>query len=84
MEKQKGEFLNIMESLKNKYIGELGENAYGLFNTATAFANETKFVKCDRYNGYQTKAGKWVREIVRIKNEKFFQKYLDNCIDYLN
>lgn len=84
IEKQKGEFLNIMEGLKNKYIGELGRNAYSLFNTATAFANETKFVKCDRYNGYQTKAGKWVRDIVRIKNEKFFQKYLDNCIDYLN
>ncbi len=83
IEKQKEEFLNIMEGLKDKYIRELGENAYGLFNTATAFANETKFVKCDRYNSYQTKAGKWVREIVRIKNEKLLQKYLDNCIDYL-
>jgi len=84
IEKQKEEFLNIMEDLKKKYIGELGENAYGLFNTVTAFANETKFVKCDRYNGYQTKAGKWVREIVRINNDKILEQYLEKSKDYLN
>ena len=84
IEKQKEEFLNIMERLKKKYIAELGENAYGLFNTATAFVNETKFVKCDRYNGYQTKAGKWVREIVRINNDKILEQYLEKSKDYLN
>ena len=84
IEKQKEEFLNIMEGLKNKYIGELGENAYSLFNTATAFANETKFVKCDRYNGYQTKAGKWVREIVSMNKDGKVQEYLSNCKEYLN
>lgn len=84
IEKQKEEFLNIIEDLKKKYIGELGENAYGLFNTATAFANETKFVKCDRYNGYQTKAGKWVREIVRINKEGKVPEYLADCMEYLN
>lgn len=84
IEKQREEFISIMEGLKQKYIGELGENAYSLFNTATAFANETKFVKSVRYNHYQTKAGDWVKEIVRIKKEDQIKEYLDNCIDYLN
>lgn len=84
IERQKDEFLNIMKRLKQKYAEELGENAYSLFNTATAFANEPGLVNCVRYNDYQTKAGQWVKEIVRIKNKELIQKYLDNCIDYLN
>lgn len=84
IEKQKEEFLNIMERLKRKYTRELGENAYSLFNTATALANETDFVKIVRYNDYQTKAGIWVKEIIKIDNELHFQQYLDNCISYLN
>ncbi|MBL8007941.1 MAG: hypothetical protein JNJ56_10440 [Ignavibacteria bacterium] len=84
LEKQKEEFVNIMEKLKQMYTSELGENAYSLFNTATAFANETGFVKCGRYNSFQTKTGKWVREIVRINKERKIQEYLKNCKDYLN
>lgn len=84
IEKQKEEFLIIMERLKRKYTEELGETAYSLFNTATAFANEKDFVKDVRYNDYQTKAGQWVKEIVRFKNENIIQKYLDSCINYLN
>ena len=83
IEKQKEEFLNIMERLKRKYTGELGENAYSLFNTATAFVNETEFVNRVRYNDYQTKAGKWVKKMIRIENEELIQEYLNNCMNSL-
>lgn len=45
IEKQRNEFLKIMKRIKLKYTSELGENAYSLFNTATALANEKDFVK---------------------------------------
>ena len=84
IERQREEFSDIMAKLKHKYIIELGENAYSLFNTATAFVNETKFVKSVRHNDYQIKAGLWVKKIVRIKTGKLIQEYLESCTSNKN
>lgn len=84
IDKQKEEFVTIMEKLKAKYTAELGETAYSLFNTVTALANEKVFVKNIRYNDYQIKAGEWVKKIVRMNEEEQIQKYLDDCVKNLN
>jgi len=84
IDKQKEEFQSIMERLKVKYTAELGETAYSLFNTVTAFANERDFVKDVRNNDYQIKAGQWVKKIVRLNDEKLITGYLDDCVKNLN
>jgi len=84
IDKQKEEFLIIMERLKAKYTAELGETAYSLFNTVTALANEKDFVKDVRYNDYQVKAGQWVKKIVSLNGEKLITGYLDDCVKNLN
>jgi len=69
-------FKNISNNLTKKYISELGENAYSVFNVATAFANNREFVKNYRYNDYQVKAGEWLKAFAKRDADESLENYL--------
>jgi hypothetical protein len=60
--------------LSDHYVGELGENAYALFNTITDFASRPLSNRCvhrERHN-FQRSAGKWFSVFSRQCAEQGF------------
>lgn len=76
-------YVNYCDILTKKYTDELGENAYSVFNVATAFANNDKFVKSHKYNNYQRKAGEWLKVFSKRDKSESLDEYLKDQM-YLN
>ena len=74
--KKMNQFVDYCEILSKNYISEIGENAYSLFNVATAFANNRDFVKSYRYNDYQIKAGTWLKTFTKRDQGESLEDYL--------
>lgn len=74
------EFILYVKKLSAKYVKELGENAYSLFNVLTEFASNRAFVKNNRVNDFQVKAGKWLKEYTD-SNEKLINNYLKQSLN---
>jgi hypothetical protein len=64
--------------LTEKYVKELGENAYSVFNTATEYANSRELVKSHRYNDYQVKAGEWLKGFSKRDRNETLEMYLED------
>ncbi len=56
--KRLNQFNQTIEALKNKYVSELGPNAYAVHNIATDYA--TNRVRPDQVNSLQRRAGNWL------------------------
>ena len=70
--------------LSDHYAGELGENAYAVFNSITDFASRPSINRCvhrDRHS-FQRAAGKWSSEFSRQCREPGFK--IDDYLKLLN
>lgn len=75
---------NHLTELCNRYVSELGENAYAAFNAITEFASHPPDNRCvyrERHS-FQRLAGAWVTDFTRACREPEFD--LEKYIDKLN
>jgi hypothetical protein len=73
--------LRHVSKLNDRYVGELGENAYAAFNTITEFASQPPSNRClhrDRH-GLQRLAGSWITAFSKECGKSTFSlgEYLD-------
>ncbi|HMQ69969.1 MAG TPA: DUF932 domain-containing protein [Ignavibacteria bacterium] len=81
---RKNEFVKHCESLRTDYSHLMSDNAYSAFNVATDFINNRDFIKSYRYNDYQIKAGKWLKEFASRKNKETLEEYLKDYAYLMN
>jgi len=74
--KRMNEFVDHCKKLTKEYVTEMGENAYSVFNVATAFVNNREFVKSYRYNDYQIKAGAWLKAFTKRDKNESLEEYI--------
>jgi hypothetical protein len=83
------EYRNYFDKKISRYINELGNNFYSLFNVITDFATTNGFDDqhsiATTINSRQTKAGKWLNEISNLlRNVNIdYSEYLKNYLELL-
>jgi hypothetical protein len=88
LRKREGEFFGPLKleagSRLEKYAGEMGSNAYALFNAVTDFASRPPALRDLRRaeHSMQTQAGRWLREFDELLRKDSKPNYAEYLGDY--